>query len=242
MLGIYSLASQFGNIADVVLNSVQAAYQPWMFEKLKKSKEDTNEKLRQAIYVLMWIYGFLFLGISCFAQEAITIVADKSYMSAWLYVPMVVVSVCLKIPLYFYNSYMYYDVTKTKYVFISTLVGCIVNIFMTYMLVQELHIYGSIIADIVAMFARQFVVMKVLPKEAKKIYSVKEMTFFSILPIIFIAMATLPAYYLKINDINVFNIIYKIVVILIYCGIAAIVNKNKIRNFYSSIKERRNKI
>lgn len=242
LLGLYSLASQFGGIADVVLNSVQAAFQPWMFGVLKKNDTEENRKLVRNTYVLMWLYGFIFLGIACYSQEIVFIIAEKSYAGAWFYIPVVVIAVALKTPLYFYQSFMYYDKDKTKYVFVSTLVFCVVNVLLTWLLIPHLQIYGSILADVLAMIARLYITMRVLPKDIKAMYSLRKMTFYSIIPVLFIIIAMLPSYLVFSEELSLINFGYKTLIILIYFVIALYINRRSVvpimKNVMESIRRR----
>lgn len=241
MLGIYSLASQFGNIADVVLNSVQSAFQPWMFGVLKQETKEGRAQLTKNTYILMWLYGLVFLGLASFSQEVVLLIADESYAEAWTYIPAVVISIALKSPLYFYNSYMYYDVTKTKYVFVSTLVGSVVNICMTWLLVPYFQIYGSIAADIIAMLARMVIVIRVLPKDVKSIYSLRKFAIYSVIPVLFIAVGLIPSYTVYREELSVVNFGYKVFVILAYVAVVLLANRNNIQPMLNNYKQRRQK-
>ena len=63
-LGIYSLASQFGSVSDIALNSVQFAFQPWMFGRLNESNKGTSfADITKISYLLMWLYGLMYIII-----------------------------------------------------------------------------------------------------------------------------------------------------------------------------------
>lgn len=236
MLGIYSLASQFGNIADVVLNSVQSAFQPWFFRTMREKKEGNDPAA--VVYKLMWLYGLLFLGLAAFSQEVVIILADESYGTAWTYIPAVVIAIALKAPLYFYNSCMYFDTTKTKYIFVSTLIGSITNILLTLLLVPHLQVYGSILADIAAMALRLAVVLLVLPKEIRSIFSFWRLMMHSGISILFIIAAVIPAFMVFTTDLSLINFLYKCCVILGYCAIALLVNRKGVSSYINRLRKR----
>ena len=54
-LGIYSLSSQFGGLGDIILNSIQSAFQPWMFERLNKSNNICGSDISSLSYMFMWV-------------------------------------------------------------------------------------------------------------------------------------------------------------------------------------------
>lgn len=240
LLGIYSLAAQFGMVADVVLNSVQSAFQPWVYGVLNKDEPDGKKRIAQMTYLLMWLYGLMFILIGLFSQEAVLIMAqNESYMTAWIYIPLIVVTTSLKAPMYFYLNLLYYDKKKTKYLFISTVVGCIINVLFTWILTPVLHIYGSIVADIIAIVIRQIMVLMVVFKQARELYSLIKLELLSLLPIPFLAAALIPVFLWNSNSISVKVIGIKLIVVLLYVGLMLLVNRKKIGVLLQRLKARK---
>lgn len=230
MLGIYSLASQFGGVADVILNSVQSAFQPWMYGILNENSNKSIAKLRNNTYLLMWLYGLAYILIGAFSQEAVLIMANDCYKEAWVYIPAIVLSIALKSPLYFYLNFLYYNKTKTKYVFISTVVGCIVNICLTIMFTPVLQIFGSILADVIAMVCRLVITLLVVRNEAGRIYSFWKLQFRAILPMFFMIAALIPSLEIYKNVISIYNIIWKTIIVIVYLLIVVFVDKDRLQS------------
>lgn len=237
MLGIYSLSSQFGSIADVILNSVQAAFQPWFYKVLNEGSENDRKRISSISYALMWLYGLFFIGIGAFSQEAILIMADSSYAQSWIYVPLIVLTFTIKAPLYFYVNFLYYDKRKTKYIFISTVIGCIVNVSLTALLVPYFHILGSIIADVIAMIIRLLFTIVIVRQDAKKIYSFSKLQLYSFIPMIFMALSLLLSILFYKEEISITNVIYKTVIVLAYVVVAFIVNRDFVKMFLRNTKK-----
>lgn len=230
VLGLFSLASQFGNVSDIVLNSVQSAFQPWMYGMLNSKSESSKKNIAKTSYMLMWLYGLLFILIGIFSQEAIIIMSSqKDYISAWQFVPVIVLAVALKSPLYFYQNLLYYDKAKTKYVFVSTLVGSIVNIILTWILVPVFQVMGSIIADVISMFVRLFITIGIVRHDAKSVFSILKLETLSIIPMVFMGIAIIPSYLWFKEEISIQNVMIKIVVVLLYIGFASYCNRTIIR-------------
>lgn len=235
-LGIFSLASQFGGVADIALSSVQSAFQPWMFNRLNDFYHDTNDAgvaltdIARMSYLLMWVYGLIYIIIGSFAQEAVLLMASESYLSSWLYVPIMVFSIALKSPLYFYNNFLYYNKSKTKFIFITTVIGSVINIFITFWLVPIYGILGSIVADIIAIFVRLFIVIPVVYSDSKSVYSFVKFIVLSIVPMIFMAVAIIPSYS-NVESFSWSNILYKILVIFVYIGCVSLVYKEQMKRY-----------
>lgn len=228
VLGLYSLATQFGSVSDIILNSVQSAFQPWMFDRMKENNDNSKKQIRHTTHMLMWVYGIMFILIGSFSQEAILIMANESYAEAWVYVPIMVFSVAVKSPLYFYNNFLYYEKTKTKYIFYSTVVGSLISIMITLVLISHLGVYGVILAEVLAMIVRLIIATYYTKKESAGIYSLIRLELLSLIPMVFLAVAIAPSYFIFDNEISLYNITYKMVVFVAYIIAFAIINKKTI--------------
>lgn len=230
-LGLYSLASQFGSIADVILSSVQSAFQPWFYGEMNKKNHETNIVVAKLTYSMIWLYGFFFIGLGLFSHEAVLIMSSTEYSTAWQYIPFIVFSIALKTPLYFLINFLYYDKSKTKYLFISTLIGCIFNLIFTVILVPLMGIVGSIIADIIALIVRFAFVEYIVKDLIRTVYSVRRMLSLSLLPMIFLAVGIIPSYLVYPEEISLNNITLKSITLTSYLVVALLFN----RNIYNSI-------
>ncbi len=229
MLGLYSLASQFGGIADVVSNSVQSAFQPWLYERMnlfEEGNEKAIKEIRTLTIQLLWVYGFIYLMIGAWTQEAIEIMSEKSYYSAWIYVPFLVMAVAIKSPLYFFQNFYYYYKNRTKYIFFFTLIGCLTSMICVWCLVPIIGIFGAIIGDIAGVGIR--VVMATLhgKKIIQKVYSIHHIFLTTILSIAWLGITVLPSYLHWINGL--IGLIYKISCIFIYSLVFIILYKYKL--------------
>lgn len=235
-LGIYSLASQFGSIADVVLSSVQNAFQPWFYGEMNKQNKGTNKIIARLTYGLIWLYGFFFIVLGLYSHEAVLIMSSADYYEAWLYVPFIVLSVSLKIPLYFLINFLYYDKTKIRFLFVSTLIGCVINVFFTFVLVPNFGIYGSILADIVSLLVRFMFVGFIVKSMVVEFYSLKKLIGLSILPMLFLAVGIIPSYIVYSSSIDMQNILIKAFVVGVYVLIALFFNKSFVRGVIAKIR------
>lgn len=234
VLGLYSLASQFGMVTDVVLNSVQAAYKPWFFSAMTDNKKESLSDIGNTAYFLMWIYGLLFILIGVFAQEVILIMADVQFAKAWKYVPAIVFTIAVKSPMYFYMNILYFNKNKTRYIFISTVVSCIVNISLTYILIPYLNVFGSITADIVAMCIRLAIVIKLAGHSAKSLYSIFRLEGLALIPMAFMLVALIPSYTLYPFTLSITNIAYKGTVVILYILVLFLVHRKQLLTIFHS--------
>lgn len=237
ILGLYSLAIQFGSVSDIILNSVQSAFQPWMFDRMKENTMQSKAQIQHTTYIMMWIYGLLFILIGAFSQEAILIMANESYSMAWVYVPAIVFSVAVKSPLYFYNNFMYYERSKTKYIFYTTVVGSIISIIFMVILIPYFEVYGVILAEIIALVVRLIMAIAFTKKEATGIYSLVKLEVLSLIPMVFLAVAVLPSYIYFNNEVSLINISFKTVVVLVYLFVFMILYKGSVKNIIRMVQK-----
>lgn len=229
-LGVYSLSAQFGNVADVVLNSIQSAFQPWMFNVLNDKHNNVNVVLANVTYLLLWLYGFFYISIALFSKEVIVFMVNDGYQNAWKYVSAIVAVIAFKSPSYFYMNFLYYNVDKTKYIFYPTVIGSIANIVITIIAVPIWGIWGSILADFVSMILRTFDLIFLVRNEIKKYYSQIKIAGLSLFPIIFVIAGVLPSYLKKDSSSSFFSFIYKLLILLSYLILFYFANKKVIIN------------
>lgn len=237
-LGLYTLALQFGTVSDVALNSVQSAFQPWFFGKLKDRKKDakrTDEEIRDVSYLLMWLYGLMYIVIASFSKEAVYLMAAPSYHTAWIYVPAMIAVISIKGPLYFYNNFLFYNKEKSIFIFVTTFTGCVVSIILTLLLIPKFGIFGPILANAASIIIRFVISIPIVYIQAKEIYSFLKLTSLSLIPIFFIGMALLPSYFNLIETLWP-DIVYKIGIISIYVLLLSFIYKKRLVSHLTQLK------
>lgn len=153
-LGVFNLASQFGMISDLVQSSVSMAIQPWFYSLLKERGKGWKNDLNRLIKFVLIAYFIVFSGLCMFSQEIICVAASESYYSAWKVIPYIVLTYVLKVPYYFYINTLFYYKKSARFIFVATLTGSLANVFLSYFFIEWWGMYGSIIADAVAMIIR----------------------------------------------------------------------------------------
>lgn len=237
MLGVYSLASQFGNLGDVILNSIQSAFQPWMFNRMNDTDEKKADDIAKTSYMLMWVYGLFFILIGVFSQEAIILMASESYIEAWIYVPFIVLSIAIKSPMYFYNNFLYYDKSQTKYLFHITVISSIICIIITFLLVPRLGIFGAIIASIISLIIRLILILRIVSNVAKNYYSLIKLHLLFVIPMILMGIALIPSYTIFKTSFSFFNVVYKILICIAYMLIMYVLYKKQIKHYLRKISK-----
>ena len=215
-LGVYSIAAQFGNIADTVQSYVNNAYAPWLYEKLHTRDENYKKTIRSIVNFLVSVIGFFLIGIALFAQDYVFLFLKSSYYNAWLYVPLVVSVFTIKIIYYFYINVLFYYKSASRVVFVATLSSSLVNVLLSAIFIPEYGAYGSILADGIAMFLRVGIVVCISKKYEDTGLKLSDfiMRIFLILLFVFLGMSY--SYITRINSFRIMNFSIKIVVLFLY--------------------------
>ena len=215
-LGIYSVASQFGNIADTVQAYVNNAYGPWLFEKLKSSEPEYKNDIRKTVKLICWAIGFFMIGISLFSQDYIVLFVNKAYLGSWKYTPFIVMVYTIKMAYYFYVSVLLYYKKASKYLFVATLSGSLCNILLSAVFIPAYGVYGSIIADMIAMLIRVSIVIFISKRFADIGLRIKDFIYIAAVIVFFIFAGVSLSYFFYSDRFSIINFAYKIMLLLIY--------------------------
>lgn len=229
LLGIYSVATQFGSLADTVQIYVNQAYGPWLFERLNDHEENRKE-IRSISKLLSTLIGGVFILITLFAHDYIVLLVDHKYVSAWHYVPAVILVFAIKTTYYFYVNVLFYYKKAARILFIATFTGSLVCVILAFLLIPSIGLYGAILADGLAMMVQVAIVYKISMKYDDIGLKMHDFINNILIVSIFFIVGLLPSF-LFYNDVfSLYNLIFKIVVSVIYAGTVLMYYKNKIKD------------
>lgn len=237
-LGIYTVACQFGNIADTIQGYVDSAYGPWLYEKLHMQEEGYKKSIREIVKLLISVIGLFFLGISLFSHDYIVLFIEESYVGAWKFVPLIVTVFAIKTMYYFYVEILFYYKKASRKLFLATLTGSILNVLFSFFLIPVFGVYGSILADGIAMVVRVLIVF-LISKEYDDIgLKICDFIINFIMVEVFILLGLALSYLKYQTCFSVINLIYKIVIIVLYVFFAAFINRRQVKKAIKNIKNK----
>lgn len=237
-VGVYSIASTFGDISDTVQGYINTAYVPWFFEQIHGKNDNYIQTIRNAVKALCAITGFFFIGISLFSHDCILLLLNKSYSEAWKYVPFIVGVYAIKTAYYFYVSILFYDKKASKILFIATITGSLINILLSYIFIPIWGVYGSIAADAVGMIIRTVIVIAISQRFNSEVLSLKPfiINFVVTLALVFAGIA--PAYIIGINQFSLLFFGYKVLVLAGYVIYVYITNIEIIKPVLNDLRKK----
>lgn len=219
---LYSIAYTIAMVITVVLSSLNQAWVPWFFDKLKN-----NEVSMIRNSVPKYVTGFTLgcIGLMLFGPEMILIFGGKSYAEAVYIIP----PVCLAIEIQFiYTLYVNIEffLKKTTYISIATAGATIINIALNYLMIPR---YGYIVAAYTTVIGYGFSLLFHYIICRRTIYRnlfEKKIMLINIGLCLGAMLLSLALYH---NNVIRILVIILIILIAIVCGIQ---NRNKIKKYF----------
>lgn len=224
---IYGVAYSLGLIMTFVLNSINNAYTPWFYKRIKEGNLYKNQKVSTGIALIM---ALLLLGVIAAAPEIIYIMASEKYMEAIWVVPPVAMSMLLLFYTQLFVNVEFYYEEKKNLVF-GTIFSAIINIVLNYLLIP---VFGFVAAAYTTLLSYLlFTIMHYkMYKQLLIKYNLKDELFnYKALIVIFVA-------FIGIGSVMMF--LYKLIIVrYILIGTAliiALINKAKVMEFIKKIQ------
>lgn len=236
-LGLFTVASQFGIIADTIQTYVHQAYQPWLFEKLDSWEEESKILVRKVSNLLCAFIGLFFLGIALFSQDYIVLFVDNRYITSWRYVPLIVAVYAIKTMYYFYISVIFYDKGATKVLFTATISSSIINILLSSIFIPSWGVNGSILADAIAMVIRVAIIYIICQLKCLDSGIRLHDFIFNLIIVLSFIFVGLSLSYIKYQEsFSIVNFFFKIAVIFLYVLFQTVLYRKEIKTFIASRK------
>lgn len=237
-VGIYSVASQFGDIADTFQGYIDKAYGPWLFEKLKAHDDNYKRTIRNNVRMLIAVLGLLFIAIALFAQDYILLLVNRAYIDAWKYIPLIVLVFSIKTAYYFYVEVLFYHKKASRLIFIATLSSSLVNILLSYYFIPSLGIQGSILADALAMILRVAIVIFFSRQFENVGLNISDFVINFFIIALFIGIGLLPSFVKQIESFSLSNLMFKVCVVTVYIVIIGLKYRTQLKPLLARISNR----
>ena len=131
--GLYGVAYTLATILTFVLNSINNAYIPWFYGRIKEGKPEENRPISNGIAILM---AFLLLAVIALAPEIILILAGEPYREAMYVVPPVAMSLLLLFYAQLFINVEFYYEEKTMLVW-GSVGAAALNVVLNWLLIPK---------------------------------------------------------------------------------------------------------
>lgn len=164
--GYYMVAAQMAMVIGIGLDSVNKAYVPWLYERLKR--DDSREKL--FIVKLTYCYGIFLLlcAVAAFlvGGELLVFVAGEKYRPAAELIGWFVLAKAFHGMYYTVSSYIFYA-KKTSVIAKITIFCGVMNVFMLLFLTREYGLVGAAWSMCISMLLQWLMTWKAASKLVK---------------------------------------------------------------------------
>ena len=147
--GLYGVAYSCAMVTNLLRNSMNSAWDPWVYEKINQGKTET---IKKTSYPYLISFAVICIGLIALAPEALLIMGGPSYLAAKYVVPPVVMAYMFTMVYSLYAGIEQYY-RKQKYFAIVTTVCAALNILLNFFF---LPIYGFIAAAYTTLICMAF--------------------------------------------------------------------------------------
>ncbi len=147
LTGIYSLASMFGSVVNLVQTSINLAFRPWFMEQMDNGKEGRHQ-IKYMTEMIMALFCFISVSVSLFSREIVLLFASEDYYTAWKIIPLFIFVQLITFIYYSHVQALMYNVKVSKFTSVCSISGFITNVLVSLLLVRRLGVYGIVIAQL----------------------------------------------------------------------------------------------
>mgnify|MGYP004608638761 FL=1 len=142
MVGIYSFIVTFVHLLNSVYVALNNTWLPIYYDCLKYGD---YERLKQRTKKYLCFFSYICVGFIMVAPEIVKLFANPSYWSGIAIIPLSMVSIYFIFTYTFAVNFELYS-RKTNWIAIGTILAAIFNVFLNYLLIPILSIYGAAFA------------------------------------------------------------------------------------------------
>lgn len=149
MTGIYMVAINLGSALNIIFNSINKAYSPWLFDQLKAGKQNSKRDIVKKTY-LYFIFLVLMAALSfLIAPPILKLVVGEKFHQAADVLPIIVIGQVFLGMYFMVTNYIFY-IRKTKYLSYITISSGAINVFLLLLLIPNYGIGGAAFAFMIA--------------------------------------------------------------------------------------------
>ena len=151
--GIYMVAVQLGNTLNILFQSINKAYTPWLFENLKKDELSIKIKIVKNTYIyflLLLVVALLGYFISPYILK---LVVGEKFHQASTIIGLVIVGNIFSGMYLMVTNYLFYA-KKTYPLTVITPISAILHIILMFYLIPSYGLHGAAFSFLIANFIR----------------------------------------------------------------------------------------
>jgi O-antigen/teichoic acid export membrane protein len=149
MTGIYMVAVSLGSALNIIFNSINKAYSPWLFGQLKEN--DQKKKIAIVKNTYIYIVCLMLMSLLAFfiAPPILKLIVGEKFHLAAEVLPTIVIGQVFLGMYFMVTNYIFY-VKKTKYLSYITISSGAINVALLLFLIPYYGINGAAFAFLIA--------------------------------------------------------------------------------------------
>lgn len=225
--GVYSTGYKLGQMPEMLYNSINKAYVPYVFDKYKNPSAINNKKIIYIAQYLFSLYLVLVFGILVFSKEVIYLLDDRYKNSLGIMIIILLAYMLSGLKLIFHCP-MDYKKEYGKIKSIIWLSSAFVNVLLNAILIPKYGIYGAAYATFISYLITLPPILYFSNKAMKFDYKYKAM-----FKILFVSIIYSLLIIFKISFVS---LIIKIILSLLYLYIVLKLNDLKIKDLKNAMR------
>ncbi|MEG0691992.1 MAG: oligosaccharide flippase family protein [Oscillospiraceae bacterium] len=166
----YSLAYSLTSIVMILVQSVNQAWQPWLFENLKNK---SFENIKKATLIYMGTFAIAAIGIALISPELILLLGGNKYADVKWIVPSLITGCIFQVAYGFYVNIEQFE-RKVKGIAFGTIIAAAANIILNIFLIPKFGYLASAYTTLVGYVILYVIHYAIVSKMGKvQIYSNK---------------------------------------------------------------------
>lgn len=152
-VGIYSVATQISTPIDVIQNSMNRAFAPWYNRQMKEGENGQNS-IRKMSELYLSVSLLISFCVAVFGRDLVYLLTPETYHAASKAIPLLAVTCIIRGFYYIYVRAVTYDVKRSKYLSIISLVSSLANIVLCSFFAIKLDFIGAGLALLLSTIIR----------------------------------------------------------------------------------------
>lgn len=224
--GVYSTGYKLGQIPEMIFQSINKAYVPYVFDKYSILNDENKKKIINIAQYLFSLYVVATFGIIVFSKEIVYLL-DESYRNSLTIMVIIVLSYLLNGIKLLFHCPMDYKKEYGKIKSAIWMFSAFINIFLNAVLIPKHGIYGAAYATFISYFVTLVPILYFSNKAMKFKYNYKVMV-----KVLTVSLVYMSLIVLKISFIS---LLIKLVLSLSYIYIIVKLNNLKIKDLKNVI-------
>lgn len=214
-VGLYSIAFQLTALIDVIQTSVNRAFQPWFFNKMRDKKINKEEILKLTDLLLI-TYTVLILVLGLASKEIVIVMTSQAYHDSWRIMPILLFGFALKSIYYFYVNIIMFYKKLTNQLFIATLAGSASDIILAFYLIKMFDRTGAALSFVLAKVIVITLIITIAKKSNTVGYSASRMMQIIAPSLGFMYVGLYFSYTIFPDSVSCLDLVYKLSIMILY--------------------------